>query len=105
MRVRVERLARLAMLVFQDPHNKIVMPLAVDPRAFSFDALSNEAAFFIASNRPFIVLKHSHIYPMEAQLAECVIENEACGFFTKPFPPITLFEDANCVTSSFIVFH
>ena len=93
------------MFVLQDSHYEIVVPSAVYPRALSLDVFSNEAAFFITSNRPLIVLEHPNVYPMKPELTEGEIEYEARGFGTQTLSLIGRLKDADCVTRPPVVFH
>lgn len=98
-----EHLVRLPMFVRQDPHNKIVVPLISYKSAFSFDAFPNKTAFFITTNRSFIVFKYSDIYAMKPELSECIVEHEVCDFSTKAFAPVVGLEYSNGVTRLFFM--
>ena len=54
----------------QDPHDPVVMPLAVNAAGFTLDAFLAEAASPIAANCAFVKRKHAQINPVQVELSE-----------------------------------
>jgi hypothetical protein len=69
-----------SVFVLKYAHQHVALPLAADNDALAYFTFANEAAFFIAGNRPFVESKYTQVHAMKLQFLESELQDQSGCF-------------------------
>ena len=89
----------LSVVVLQDAHDDIALPLSVDKHAVTLKSFTDKATFLVDGDSSAVAGKDAKVYAMQTHRVESMPEDQLCGHGADSLSPQGRIEDGDGIAS------